>query len=113
MSLRSSTGRSNAASVSRVLRRERVAGLADRRALLVERAHHAGGGAAVGAQHLHGHLRRGILGRDQRQRRRRAALEHRQRAIPDGLAQAFEKLRARARYRRRPTARRSRSRRWP
>ena len=47
MSLRSSTGRSNAASVSRSCGAESVARLADRRALCVDRAHHARGDAAA------------------------------------------------------------------
>ena len=76
-----------------VLRRKGVARLADRRALLVERAHDAGGDAAVGAQHLHRHLRRGVFGGGQRKRRRRAAFEDRQRAIADGLAEAFDEFR--------------------
>ena len=92
MSLRSSTGRSNAASVSRSCGAEGVARLADRRALGVDRANHAGGDAAGGAQHLHRHLRRGVFGGDQRQRRGRAALEHRQRAVADGLAEAFDEF---------------------
>ena len=76
-----------------ILRREGVAGLADRRALLVERAHQARFDAATGAKHLHGHLRRGVFGSSQGQRRRRAAFINRQRAIADGFAQGFEKLR--------------------
>ena len=68
------------------LRRKGVAGLADRRALGVDRAHDTRGNAAIGAQHLHRHLRRGIFGRDQSERGRGAAFENRQRAIPDGLA---------------------------
>ena len=76
-----------------LLRREHVTGLADRRPLLVERAHHAGGRAAIGAQHLHGHLRRSVLGRGQGQRRRCAAFKNRQRAILDGFAQGLDKLR--------------------
>ena len=69
-----------------LLRRKAVAGFADRRALRVERANHAGGNAAIGAQHLDGHLGRGVLGGDQRVRRRRAAFEDGQRAVADGLA---------------------------
>ena len=76
-----------------VLRPERVTRLADRRALGVDRAHHAGGNAAVGAQHLHRHLRGGVFGGDQRQRRRRAAFEDRQRAIADGLARGLPGIR--------------------
>ena len=42
----------------------------------------------------------------------RAAFENRQRAIADGLARGLREIPVRARYRRHPTARRSRSRRW-
>ncbi len=79
-----------------VLRAERIAGLADRRSLLVERAYGADRDAAVGAQHLHRHLRRSVLGRDQRQRRGSAAFEHGQAAIADGLAEALHEVLAAA-----------------
>ena len=75
-----------------ILRAEGVARLADRRALGVDRANHAGGDAAGGAQHLHRHLRRGVFGGDQRLRRGRAALEHRQLAVADGLAESFDEF---------------------
>ena len=77
-----------------ILRRKAVARLADRRTLLVDRAHHARGDAAAGAQHLHRHLRRGILGRDQSERGCGAAFKNRQAAISDGLAEGFDKLRS-------------------
>ncbi|MGY4335499.1 hypothetical protein ACVWW3_000405 [Bradyrhizobium sp. LM2.9] len=50
-----------------VLRAERITRFADRRGLLVQRAHGADGNAAVGAQHLHRHPGGGVLGRDQGQ----------------------------------------------
>ena len=46
----------------------------------------------VGAQHLHRHLRGGVFGGDQRQRRGCAAFVDRQRAIADGLAQGFREF---------------------
>ena len=75
-----------------ILRREAEARLADRRALGIERAHAAGGNAAVGAQHLHRHLGRGVFGCGQRHRRGIAAFENRQRAIADGLAEVVDEL---------------------
>src|SRR5207244_2216480 len=54
--------------------REVVAGLADRRALGVERAYDTVGGVASGAQHLHGHFGRRVFGRHERKWRRRAAI---------------------------------------
>jgi hypothetical protein len=77
-----------------ILHAERVARLANRRALGVDRANHAGGDAAGGAQHLDRHLGRGVFGGDQRLRRGRAALEHRQLAVADGLAEIFDKFSA-------------------
>ena len=69
-----------------------VARLADRRSLGVGGANHARGNAVGGAQHLHRHLRCGVFGGDQRLRRGRAALEHRQLAVADGLAESFDEF---------------------
>ena len=78
----------------KALRREVIAGFGDRRALGVERAHDTGGDAAVGAQHLDRHLRRGVFGRRQRQGRGNAAIENRKPAVCEDLAQALDELRA-------------------
>ena len=77
-----------------IARRKGKARLADRRALLVERAHDAGADVATGAEHLHRHLCRRIFGGRQRQRGRCAAFKDRQRAIAHDLAQALKELRA-------------------
>ena len=78
-----------------VLRCKGITRLADRRALLVEPAHdpRIEGDAAIGAKHLYRHFRRGVFGRYQRMRRRRA-LEDRQAAIADRLAQTFQEFRS-------------------
>ena len=75
-----------------ILHAKRVARLADRRTLGIDRANHAGCDATGGAQHLDRHLRRGIFSGDQRLRRGRAALEHRQLAVADGLVEIFDKV---------------------
>ena len=73
-----------------ILRTERKLRFADRRTFLVQRADKSGiASAAVGAQHLHRHFRRGVLGSDQRMRGGSAAFENRQRAILNRLRQAF------------------------
>ena len=79
-----------------ILRPKSVARLADRRSLGIGGADHARGNAVGGAQHFHRHLRGGIFGSDQCLRRGRAALEHRQLAVADGLAESFDEFGAAA-----------------
>ena len=77
-----------------ILHPEGVARLADRRTLGIDRAHHAGANACRGAQHLYRHFGGGVFRSRQRQRGGRAAFKDRQRALADGLGEAFEKFRA-------------------
>ena len=94
MSLRSSTGRSNDASVSR------FPGAKAKRASPIGEPFWSSPrttparNVAIGAQHLHRHLGCRIFGSGKRQRRRRAAFKYRERAIADNLAQALEEFRA-------------------
>ena len=96
------------------LRRKGIAGLADRRALVRraraprprQRRHPARSTFTVIFAAAFSAATRASGGG-------RAAFENRQRPIADGLAQGLREIPARARYRRHPTARRSRSRRSP
>ncbi len=79
-----------------VLRAERITRFADRRGLLVQRAHGADGDAAIGAQHLHRHLGGGVPRRRRAPAGRTCRLRTPSGAISDGLAQALHEILAAA-----------------